>query len=392
MNDVSKSLGKAAARIAGKVAVPYNRRMRGSKVIPLYEQVARRIEQQIESGRFNPGDKIYSIREICEEFAIADVTAKKALRRLGDRGVIRTVTGSGAFVADRIEGEPKGPPAKPLIAFLKTGLHAAPIFQHEIDLIQHELSNLGYPTLYAVAPDDNDVERLLAQVSGAGAQCLIMFPRHLGKFEERPYLNTMRRLNIPLLIIESRSEKDSYVTQDTERATTELAEYLYDIGHRRICLATAFARKVDGFNTALARWKDETVQHWILGERGKTDADSHDQAAEILQLEPRPTAVIAADDHAAAILVGHFVSAGVRVPEDISVVSFGDHPQLARLSPVPITVIRHPAREVAQEVAGWVQSRLEGQRQTRRWKRELTGTLIIRDSSAPPAGAETAKA
>ena len=376
-------------RMAAKVTVTYNRRMRGSKVIPLYEQVARRIEQQIESGRFGPGDKIYSIREICQEFDIADVTAKKALRRLGERGVIRTVTGSGAFVSDIPDADAKPPQQKPVIAFLKTGLHAAPIFAHEIDLIQHELSSLGYPTLYAVAAEDSDVERLLAQVAGAGAQCLIVFPRHLGKFDERPYLNAMRRLNVPVLIVESRSEKESYVTQDTERATTELAEYLYDIGHRRICLATVFARKVEGFNSALARWKDPQVQHWILGEKGKSDADSHDQAQQILQLEPRPTAVIAADDHAAAILVGHFIAAGLRVPEDISVVSFGDHPQLARLSPVPITVIRHPAREIAQEVAGWVQSRLEGQMQRRRWKRELTGTLIVRDSSGPPADAET---
>lgn len=361
----------------------YNRRVRGSKVIPLYDQVARKIEQQIESGRFAPGDRIQSIREICDEFQIADVTAKKALRQLSDRGVIQTVTGSGAFVLDR-SLQKEAVQRKPLVAFIKTGLHAAPVFAHEIDLIQHELSNLGFPTLYAVAPDDNDVERLLQQVIGGGAKCLILFPRHLGNFEDLAYVSVLRRSSLPLLVIETRSPKDSYVTQDTERATTELAEYLYDIGHRRICLATAFGRKVDGFNTALARWKDKGVRHWIMGETGKSDRETHELAEQILQLSPRPTAVIAADDHAAAIFMAHFASAQVRVPEDISVVAFGDHPQLAGLSPVPITVIRHPFHEVAQEVAAWVKLCMEGRLSRRRWRRELTGSLIVRDSSSPP--------
>ncbi len=362
----------------------YNRRVRGSKVIPLYDQVARKIEQQIESGRFAPGDRIQSIREICDEFQIADVTAKKALRQLSDRGVIHTVTGSGAFVLDRNRQKEAATQRKPLVAFIKTGLHAAPVFAHEIDLIQHELSNLGYPTLYAVAQDDTDVERLLKQVCGGGAECLILFPRHLGNYEELPYVSALRRSNLPLLVVETRSQKDSYVTQDTERATTELADYLHDIGHRRICLATAFGRKVEGFKKALARWNDNGVQHWIMGETGKSDRDTHELAEQILKLSPRPTAIIAADDHAAAVFVAHFTSAQMRVPEEISVVTFGDHPQLAGLSPVPITVIRHPFHEVAQEVAAWVKLCMEGRLSRRRWRRELTGSLIVRDSSSPP--------
>ena len=53
-----------------------------SKLLPLYAQIAGRIAEQIDSGEFRPGQRIYSIREICEQFDVADVTAKTAITHL----------------------------------------------------------------------------------------------------------------------------------------------------------------------------------------------------------------------------------------------------------------------------------------------------------------------
>ena len=169
------------------------------------------------------------------------------------------------------------------------------------------------------------------------------------------------------------------------RSTLQLFNYLYDLGHRRICLATAFARKVAGFEAARKRLSDPSLVHWILGEPGKTDADSRLLAEQILQLNPRPTAVIAADDHAAGIMVSHFLHAGLDVPGDISVVTFGDHPQYTSSSPVPMTVVRHPFLEVAQEAAQWAHRQFQKTVRPRPVRWDITGTLIVRDSSGPPA-------
>lgn len=361
-----------------------------SKLIPLYEQVARRIEQQIRSGRFDIGQKIYSIREICEEFAVADVTAKKAISLLAKRGMVRTVVGSGVFVSDYQDAsEQQKPAVQPLVAFLKVGLHAAPIFFYEIDLIHQELSKLGYPMLTSMAPAEEDIPQALEQIIQAGARCLLFFPPHKTDFRQASYMTAIRRTNLPLLLLESRSQKDSYVVADLERATRELADYLYESGHRRICMATAFPRKVAGFKAAMARWNDPTITHWILDQQGKSYQALHDMAQQVANLKPRPTAVIAADDDAATVMIGHFMSLGIRVPQDISVVTFDDHPQLARRSPVPLTVVRHPCLEIAQEVALWASERMNNEVEPRRRLiRDLTGTLVVRDSCAPPGKTE----
>ena len=361
--------------------------MSGAKLLPLYEQVARLIQGEIEKGKFAPGQKIYSIREICESFNVSDVTAKKSLRELGRRGIVRSVSGSGVFVKEAAKPGAPGstaPEKKNTVAFLKVGANMAPVFASEIDFLQQEMLKLGCPMTYSVAASDEEVGSSLDQLLAMNPIALIVFPQHRGEFEKLPYLSRIRRAGPPVLILETRSPKDSYVTTDTERATQELANYLHEIGHRRICLATVFPRKVAGFEAALKRWNDRTVKHSIIGQPGKTAHDAKIHVEQILALKPRPTAIIAADDQSAALMIIYLQAAGLRVPEDISIVTYGDFPNVNELTTIPLTLMRHPVPEIIREVSAWIQTQLNGGGSRRNLHREISGSLIVRDSSCPP--------
>lgn len=359
--------------------------MARSKIIPLYAQVSGLIEQDITSGRFKPGDRIYSIREICAQFKVADTTAKKALKGLSERGIIRIVTGSGAYVCETGQGPASEPAPKPQgVGFLKVGMHFSAIFVYEIDLLQRELARLGHPMTYTVVESADEVPDALQQLVQSGAGCLVVFPQHSGDFEKEPYMADLRRSGLPLLVLETPSVRDAYVSADSARATSELAEFLYELGHRRICLATTFKRKVEGFERALKRWNDPDVISWAFGESGQGESELHHLAQQIMELDPKPTAVIAGDDHAAAVFINHFLAGGLRIPEDISVATYGDHPQQRQLSPIAVTVMRHPYLEVAQEVAEWTRRQITGVASKRRLRRDMTGSLIVRDSTAAP--------
>jgi DNA-binding LacI/PurR family transcriptional regulator len=359
--------------------------MAASKLLPLYAQIAGCIAEQIEASDFEPGQRIYSIREICKSFNVGDVTAKKAIQQLRQRGLIHTINGSGAYVTDRsADGPAATVPDKRTVGFIKIGMHPAPVFAYGIDLLQQELGKLGHAMIYAVVQSEQQLASAMQQVKQSHPGCVLLFPPHRADFDLPGCLAQLREINVPSLLVESRQPKSDYITTDTERATLELCNYLYELGHRRICLATQFGRKVTGFQNAMRYWNDPSVKHWIIGEPGKTDSDSRQLADHVLSLQPRPTAVIAADDHAAAVMVSHFLQCGVSVPEQISVVTYGDHPQSADLSPVPMTVMRHPFLEIAQEAARWAHQQIAPRGRVRTVRREITGTLIIRDSSGPP--------
>jgi GntR family transcriptional regulator len=65
---------------------------------PVYRQVAAVLRQRIESGTYQPGRRLPSITGLVQEFGIAQLTARKALRVLVDDGLAEMSPGMGTYV------------------------------------------------------------------------------------------------------------------------------------------------------------------------------------------------------------------------------------------------------------------------------------------------------
>jgi GntR family transcriptional regulator len=72
---------------------------------PLYEQVADALRAEIREGRYTPGDKLPSERELSERFEVSKVTARQAIVQLRAEGLITSRVGAGVFVA--VPGPPR---------------------------------------------------------------------------------------------------------------------------------------------------------------------------------------------------------------------------------------------------------------------------------------------
>lgn len=67
--------------------------------VPLYIQVKNYIIEKINDNTFNPGDKIYSEKELKEKFKISSTTVVKALNELVNEGYLDRIQGKGSFVS-----------------------------------------------------------------------------------------------------------------------------------------------------------------------------------------------------------------------------------------------------------------------------------------------------
>jgi DNA-binding LacI/PurR family transcriptional regulator len=106
-------------------------------------------------------------------------------------------------------------------------------------------------------------------------------------------------------------------------------------------------------------------------------------AARALLADPEPpTAVIAANDRCAIGLLDVFLRAGVRVPQDVSVIGYDDG-ELARLSHIDLTTVSQEAAEQARRAVGAALDRLDGSR-TEPAEVVLTPHLVVRGTTAPP--------
>jgi DNA-binding LacI/PurR family transcriptional regulator len=101
----------------------------------------------------------------------------------------------------------------------------------------------------------------------------------------------------------------------------------------------------------------------------------------LLQRGELPTAIFAANDLIAVGAIGALRSAGLRVPEDLSVVGYDDS-QLASLDLVDLTSVHQPLERFGQLAVELLIERMAGRRQGSRTER-IAPTLVVRSTSGP---------
>lgn len=67
---------------------------------PIYEQISSQIRSQIISGVLAAGERLPSIRALADGLGVSVITTKRAYSDLEAEGLIATVQGKGAFVAE----------------------------------------------------------------------------------------------------------------------------------------------------------------------------------------------------------------------------------------------------------------------------------------------------
>ena len=72
----------------------------GSPVAP-YRQIAAVLRGRIESGQYQPGQRLPSINDLMGEYGVAHLTANKALRLLAAEGLAELSPGMGYYVTVR---------------------------------------------------------------------------------------------------------------------------------------------------------------------------------------------------------------------------------------------------------------------------------------------------
>ncbi len=174
-------------------------------------------------------------------------------------------------------------------------------------------------------------------------------------------------------------------THDSEGAA-QAARHLAVLGHQRIAhihgpknFRSAHER-LFGFRQGLAEFGLELSDSMTV-EAGYT-YDSGVQAADkLLAQADRPSAIFAGNDEMAIGIYTSARKAGLRVPEDLSIVGFDDTPMAARIWPL-LTTVRLPIREMGREAAkSLLHTVTEG---GKRAPHAFTPEIVIRSSTAKP--------
>lgn len=72
---------------------------------PVYVQLADIIRERITTGRYAPGQVLPSETQLIQEFAVARVTVRQALKELRSDGLVVTKARQGTFVREEVDRE-----------------------------------------------------------------------------------------------------------------------------------------------------------------------------------------------------------------------------------------------------------------------------------------------
>ena len=209
--------------------------------------------------------------------------------------------------------------------------------------------------------------------------------------EESPGLfDELKKRGIPFVLIDRFFPKSDFTAvRPDDRAAGRLAtQCLIDLGHTRIAhiqgpsVSTASIR-YRGYLDALGAAGMEVNPDWIVP--GDFYLESGREAMKkLLKLSIPPTGVFAANDPMAIGAIYACRDAGLRVPEDISVVGAGNIEGQHHPNPF-VTTVDWPREELGRTAAALLLAAINTRARQPEVVKVLKPQLLVRQSTAPPA-------
>ncbi|MDR5836877.1 LacI family DNA-binding transcriptional regulator [Caballeronia sp. LZ034LL] len=248
----------------------------------------------------------------------------------------------------------------------------------------HALAS-GYRLLLAHAQEDpeREAERirfvLSRQVAG-----MIIIPCH----GYAHAIDELRECDVPLVMADRVDDTfpANTVTTDSRRAARDGTEHLIALGHKRItfivnALDLVNSReRADGYLAAMKR--AGLTRHARIVVCGMTDTESHTVTLGLLAERERPTALFTGANVATLGALRAIRDAELRLPEDISLLSFDDAPWMSVLHP-RISSIHQPVDAVGGAIWQLLHKQLQGEAAEPVHLR-MRADLRVRESTAPP--------
>ena len=251
--------------------------------------------------------------------------------------------------------------------------------------VEDVASERGFSVIFCNTDESRDEEaEYLNVVASKQVDGILLVPA----FSSHDSVDFLRDCAIPFVVLDRRIPdlKVDMVRCDSVEGAYQLTRHLIDLGHRRIVAlsgsqaVTTAADRITGYRRALAEsgLEDQAAEYYgVFGVQS-----GYEMTQQALALKPPPTALFAANNFIAVGALRALREAGMRVPNDISVVSFDDLPEANIIDPF-LTVVSQPAYEIGRKATELLLDRIAEKGPAEPQEIILPTELIVRRSSAP---------
>ncbi|GLY65725.1 LacI family DNA-binding transcriptional regulator [Amycolatopsis taiwanensis] len=256
-----------------------------------------------------------------------------------------------------------------------------PFFARTLHVVTNVLSARDLQVVLLIARPDDDKQRMLRYLRGRHIDGAIVVSHHAG--DALP--DHIAALGLPNAFIGrpwTKEDQVSYVSTDNTDGARQATQLLIDRGCRRIGTIAGPADMTVG-RDRLEGWRQTVNEAGLSDEavvRGDfTEAGGAEACEALLDAHPDLDGLVVASDLMASGSLRVLAARGRRVPDDIAVTGYDDLGIAEHTNP-PLTTLRNPISEMADQAAQLLIEQLEGDSVPPR-RVNFAPTLIRRQSA-----------
>jgi DNA-binding LacI/PurR family transcriptional regulator len=273
-----------------------------------------------------------------------------------------------------------------------------------LGLIVSEITNPFFPELIQGFEDiavEHGYEILISSTNYDPARMALCIRRMLERRAEgvavmtfgveKPLLEQLAERKVPLVFVDVGPERPgiSLLRVDYHHGIRQGVQHLAALGHRDIAFVSGPKRlhsaqsRIAAFSKSLAECAIVADPAWIV-EGDHTMEGGTDAMDRLLKSKHLPTTVMCSNDMTAIGVLHKLYRAGLRVPDDLSVIGFDDI-HIAQVTIPPLTTIQMSCFELARAAVTALRAHVEeGGEPKRQYK--INTHLVVRESTGFPRG------
>ncbi len=195
-----------------------------------------------------------------------------------------------------------------------------------------------------------------------------------------PEVLELVRSSLPVVTIDFTFDGRIAIVSDNVKGMKDLVDYVCSLGHTKIAYIhgdenSVTRDRLSSFHRALYYHGITAPDEYILKSRYRDGETTMRRMEELLSLPDRPTCVFTPDDFSAVGAYHAVQEAGLRVPEDISIVGYDGIPMSQALFP-KLTTLRQDTKQIGKKAAQELISLIETPKTTLIEKCLIEGELV----------------
>jgi|GEM_PF-3168264 len=359
--------------------------------IPRYLQLEEIIKDRILLEESQPGDLFPSVRQLIKEYSVSLNCVRQALLNLQNEGIISLEPGKKTTLVTL----PKKVKTRSLIFLLCKEEFLDPYCSRVLKGAEEEISEKKHYHLSYCQVDGHHVEEFFSEKMPLFKENRTDGIILLGETDNE-FLTKLKPLGIPVVLIGDTGQEEVPSPEESVSSkepnffgSFQAISHLADLGHREIGFIRVsepyfwWKQRYNGYKFALEQNNLSLNEEWIVNcPTEKNPEEGYKAMDKIFSCNSLPTALFISDIRLAMGVVNRIKEANLNIPEDFSIISFGNL-GFSGLTAPPLTTVEHKAEEFGRKAVQAVFSQMRGEK-AEFSKVLIAPTLAVRSSTAKP--------